>query len=601
LKNWKVQNLISFSTRISNYHFTYLLGFVCALTLSLLHFYKGGSIILGGEGNYILDYSTHLEITFHQWLSRFGLGEANMASGGNVANILFLTFVESFFGDAIANFVLIFSMYFFPFAGMYLVAFELGAKPYLCALIALFYTINPFTTEFLISINQWNNFALSLMPILFWVVLRYYHDNLKLFLFYGSTSALFSFAYTNYPLNAIINISTIFAVYIVSLYRNERFLFFEFIKKYSLVFSAFLIFNCWWLLNIFMAVGSALSRYSADFAGTWLIDTVSNVGNPLAKSLSLTHMSTPSVYSFVGYYFHTPIAFCIGIIPIFLVVAGIFFSKPTKLHRLLIHILILTLAAIFLLKGASPPFGSIYLFLFKYIPFFTIFKSPIEKFGILYTFLLSILLLFMFLAGKNFKYYKKGIIFFTVYLFFCMGPLLTGNMIPELFLGTTAGTATRKFTEQPQYKKLRGHINQEKLVYKILSLPGMGNYQVLIDSLDGKKYVGMDPLLMNTNKGFLASQFDTEVMALYDFMLDEKIHNLFGVFNIGKLVINGNLQPWYGLIGPAGAKELRDRFKDLPRKNFGNISVHSLSQGFVPMIYTPRQIMVVSKQQAEKL
>ena len=62
-----------------------------------------------------------------------------------------------------------------------------------------------------------------------------------------------------------------------------------------------------------------------------------------------------------------------------------------------------------------------------------------------------------------------------------MGPLLTGNMIPELFLGTTAGTATRKFTEQPQYKKLRGHINQEKLVYKILSLPGMGNYQILLD------------------------------------------------------------------------------------------------------------------------
>ena len=111
----------------------------------------------------------------------------------------------------------------------------------------------------------------------------------------------------------------------------------------------------------------------------------------------------------------------------------------------------------------------------------------------------------------------------------------------------------------------------------------------------------MDPLLMNTNKGFLASQFDTEIMALYDFTLDEKIHNLFGVFNIGKLVIIGNLQPWYGLIGPAGAKELRDRFKDLPRKNFGNISVHSLSQGFVPMIYTPRQIMVVSQQQAEKL
>ena len=586
---------------VSNCHITYLIGFACALILSLLHFYKGGSIILGGEGNYILDYSSHLETTFHQWLSRFGLGEANMAPGGNTFNILFLTLIEVFFeNDAIANFALIFSMYFLPFLGMYLIAYELKAKPHLCCLIALFYTINPFTLEFLISTNQWNNFALSLIPILFWLVLRYYHDNLKLFLFYGSTSALFSFAYTNYPLNAVINISTILAVYIVSLYRNERFLFFEFFKKYLLAFSAFLIFNGWWLLNIFQAVGSALNRYTADLATNWLIDTVSAVENPLAKSLSLTHMSTPSEYSFVGYYFHTPIAFFIGVIPILLAVAGVFLNNKTSLQKLLIHILVLTLTTIFLLKGANPPFGSIYLFLFENVPFFNIFKSPIEKFGVLHIFLLSILLLFIFQTAKNSKYHKKGAILLAGYVLFCMGPLLTGNLIPDMHFNNV-GTATRKFTEQPQYKKLRKQINQEKLVYKILSLPGMGNYQILLDSLEGKKYVGMDPLLMNTNKGFLASQFDTEIMALYDFTLDEKIHNLFGVFNIGKLVINGNSQPWYGLIGPAGAKELRDRFKDFPRKNFGNISVHSLSQGFVPMIYTPRRIMVVSKQQSEKL
>ena len=525
-------------------------------------------------------------------MSRFGLGSVNLTPGSNTTNLLFLTLVETFFhNEVFVNFSLIFLIYFLPFLGMYLISVELGIKPYLCGLISLFYVINPFSIHFLSGLNQWNVFSLALIPVLFWIVLRYYHDNLKLFLYFGSFSALFSFAYTNHPLNATINISTIFAVFITSYYRKKSFFFSEIVKKYLLVFSAFLLFNCWWLLNMLKGVHTALSVYKSDLATDWLFSTISTVGNPLAKSLSLTHLAGSEGESFLGDYFNTPFAFFAGLIPISLVVFGIFFSRKESLNKLLIHIAILMLLTIFLLKGSAPPFGSIYLFLFKNVPFFNIFKTPVEKFGLLYTFLLSILLIFTLLAVKDPAHSRIGIIAFTGYLLFCMGPLLMGEMIPEISFGN-AGTLSRKYKEKPSYTSFRRHINNERLEYKILSLPGMGNYQILFDTSQGKKYSGIDPLLHNTNKGILTPHFDSEIKAFYGYMLNKTTHNLFGSFNIGKLVINGDLQPWYGRVGTSNARELRSQYKNLPSKNFGNISAHTLSKNFVPVVHTAQNIIL---------
>ena len=125
--------------RIQNYHFTFLFGFGCVLTLSLLPFYNDGAVILGGEGNYILDYSQHLKTTFYQWFSRFGLGTVNLSPGSTMAHFFFLVLIENFSqNQALTNFLLIFLMYFLPFLGMYLISAELGIRPYLCGLVSLF-------------------------------------------------------------------------------------------------------------------------------------------------------------------------------------------------------------------------------------------------------------------------------------------------------------------------------------------------------------------------------------------------------------------------------------------------------------------------------
>ena len=583
--------------RIQNYHFTFLFGFGCVLTLSLLPFYHGGTIILGGEGNYILDYSQHLKITFHQWISRFGLGTVNLSPGANMANIVFLALIENIFqNEVFPNFVLIFSMYFLPYLGMYLISAELRIKPYICGLVSLFYVINPFSIFFLNTLNQWNNFSISLIPILFWIILRYYHDNLKLFLYFGSISALFSFAYTNHPLNAIIHISTILSVYITSYYHNKKFIAFEVVKKYLLVFSAFFLFNCWWLLNMFQGVPTALTIYKADIAKNWLIQTVNGVGNPLARSLSLTHITGSKGDSMLfADYFHTSSTFFIGLIPIFLVVSGVFFSKKTNLHKLLVHTLILMLIAVFLLKGAAPPLGNIYLFFFDNVPFFNIFKSPIEKFGLLYIFLLSLLIAFTTLAAQRSKHYRAGIILFIGYLLFCIGPFLTGNrIIPELFLnnGSSRIVMSRVYSERSWYRNFRNYMNNEKLEYKVLSLPGTNNYQVLFDLPKGGKYIGLDPLLHNINKGHLAVHNGKNIRDSYRLLLEKNSQYFLGSFNIGKLVINNDLEPWFGFGGSADSKQLRSRYKNLAFKNFGNISTHTLSQNFIPIVHTTKNIII---------
>jgi hypothetical protein len=342
---------------------------------------------------------------------------------------------------------------------------------------------------------------------------------------------------------------------------------------------------------MFNEVPAALVLYKVDAAKNWLIETSNTI--PLARIFSLTHLEGLSGRFLFNNYFNTPITFFVGLVPIFLVISGIFFCKQTNLHKLLIHILILMLITIFFLKGASPPFGSIYLFLFEHVPFFNIFKTPGEKFGLLYTFLLSLLIIFTLLATQNSRYYKTGITLFALYLLFCMGPFLMGdNIISDTAMKNGSITISRKYNESAWHKIFKNYINNEKLEYKVLSLPGVRNYQVLFDSSKNKKYSGLDPLLHNINKGHLAAMHGDEIKSLYHFTHDKISQSLLGSLNIGKLVINEDLQPWFGLDGP-DSKILRAKYKNLPRKDFGSISTHSLAQNFIPIVHTTESIIIL--------
>jgi len=559
--------------------------------ISLKPYYEEGSLILGGEGSFIVDFLGHLEITIHNWVTRFGAGGPNFAIGSNAAHSFALALIDTFFvNPQVANFALIFSMFYLPFLGTYFTALQIGSSHHLASLVGLFYLINPATLEFLNSLNPWNAFAASLIPILCGIIVRYYRDNLKLFFFYGITTAIFSHAYTNAPLNIVITLSSLISVYIVCIHLNGHVKFLEILRKSCLIMVSLFMFNFWWIASLFYFVQDALSGYGRDFAQGWLVQSGAAVLSPIAKSFSLTQITQGTAFNFHGALYNSSMGILVTLIPFLLVLWLLFYVKTDhRFARLNFHIFIITLSALFLLKGVSRPFGFIYQWMFDYIPFFVIFKTPQEKFGLLYTFFFSILLLSVLHSCKTNKIYPKAILCLCGYLLFCAIPFLTGNIIPDYY-ANPYGTVSRKYFDAPEYLKARKSINKDKLNYRVLSLPGRGNYQALLDSGGTNLYSGLDPVLLNTNKPIVNAHDGDIHKVLYHNIFKPKSNLILDFLSIKKLTLNDGFLNWFGKVGPGDRESLKQYFKSLSYERYGSIRIYDRGAEFLPLFSSPDSV-----------
>jgi len=359
-----------------------------------------------------------------------------------------------------------------------------------------------------------------------------------------------------------------------------------------IILSAFILFNFWWLLNLFYGAIDALNYYSRDFAQAWLTQTVEAAAAPLLKCLTLTIMTYDYGADFIGNLHNSFPGHIVKFIPITLVVWICFFSREIRQKKIINRIFLLALLAMFLTKGTAPPFGELYSFLFKHFPFFHIFKSPTEKFGLLYIFLFTLLLLFIFLNIKNPKENQIFHFFIGGYLIFCSIPMATGNIIPTHNIAHY-GKADRKYIDKPEYIDFKTAIIQEKLNYKIMIFPGMGNYQILIKTGEKSYYTGWSPLQMNINKGFLQPVFGSHITEFYSLLAQDSAQKMFGMLNIGKLLVNPDSIPWFGNVGSGDLDIIRKRFEHLPEERFGNMSVFNNYKNFLPIVYSPRNIFIV--------
>jgi hypothetical protein len=563
--------------------------YAVVLVLGLIPYYTDGTIILGGEANHMLSFSNFLRKGGYTWLYYEDLGLPNLNLSGFGANVLFLALVERLTGSvAVTNFVLVFTLYFLPFLGFYLLASELKLKPFVSFLISSFYAINPFTQMYLSALNQWNTFSIVIMPISFFLIFRYYSHNIKLFFFYGITATILSSAFTNQPTHAAIHISTLLSICIVSYYRDKQFNILDIFKKFTLVLCSFILFNAWWFISAVYFIRYGMDIYQYSFARSWLTTVVHDAGPILAKTfLHLTFVS--NALNTDAIYFSSPVSIIISIIPILLILISIFYLE-IKERMICIYILIIVLLSMFFMKGTKEPFGIVYALFFKYVPLFYLFKSPTEKFGIIYIFFFSLLLLFVLKNYRRQIHYKCGIVFLTTYLLFCFIPVFTGKLIPEYSNGTF-GTTSRKFQDKVEYRMLRDYINNEKSIYRVLSLPAMHNYQVLFPNYGGKNYSGNDMAMYNLNKSYLSASHGLHSLLFQHKNIPLKsLKKVYGLFNIKKLIINRDLLPWYGYAGDSNAKDLQSIFRNnFPEKEIGNFVVYDNFEKFIPLLYSASQ------------
>lgn len=574
--------------------------FIAILILALLPYYQNGCVILGGEGGYVLNFKTYFSQFGFSWHpSLFGAGSPNRTPMLSGLNIVFLRLIEIFTkSEVLANFFLIFSLFFFPFFGMFLVARYFRATPFTAFLCSLFYLVNPLVIYELNSLNQWNVFSIAVMPLFFWVVIKYYKQNLKLFLAFGLMSAACAFAFTNPPMFVIVQIALFFSVGFASYYHEERFTFIKVMKKYVLIFISLIVFNLFWVLSVIVALLTAEKVYAQSFADQWLNITVRGAFPILARMFSFTVLIGQNTgYDFYAFWYNTFLSRFISLIPLLIVVYFIYFVKiEKKKMKLNLAVLVSLLTVLFFVKGNAHPFGFIYMFLYKKVPFFSFFKTPVEKFGLLYVFIFSLLLLRVMIDYRNNRFYRKAKASLFFYLVFCCVPLMRGQIISDLKT-TETDYVSRRYLDKEAYKAFREDINKDPYLYRILCLPGVGNYQVFLPNENGKFYSGIDPVVMNIDKTAMTSYTGMKLAdILFYHLKDVKSRDqILAFFNIDKILINEDSVPWFGYVGESkdfpALKRMLDssysskKWSNHSSKKRSNLTLYEVTGEALPYVY----------------
>ncbi len=568
----------------------YVACFALLLAGGLSPSYLDGRLLLGGEGNFVLDYPTYFRNFYFAWNpTMMGTGLPNLAPMAFGVNIPFLAALQLMTGDVrSASFVLVFLIYFVPFLAMMGLCRQLALKPFAAFLVASFYVVNPFSIYFLNSLNPWNVSALGLLPLTFWVILRFFERPGALFLAYGCCAAVFSFAFTNPPLFLIFHAATLLSLATTMFLCRRSWSWSLFGRRAGVLLAGFISFSLWWLLPLCFTILSAVSLYTEDFAQGWLTTTVRGA-YPIWPRLLLLPVLIPRdpTYDFFSLWYHSLAAHLLLAVPMLIVLWSVFFEKvKTEETRTKLFVFTAFLAVMFLAKGNAFPLGFVYKALFNTIPFFNLFKTPVEKFGLLYVYLLTLLLAFAMRSPRSPRAAAWITTGLFLYVLYAGVPVAAGQLIPPYKIGY--GRIQRTYKEPVSYACCRREINADAGTWRLLGLPGVGNYQVCLTGADGHRYVGMDPLQMNLNKPVVAAYNDPWLRRLlFENFGCPRYAHLLGLFNIRHLLVNPDQSGWFGYTGGMHTPEEFERsFGPLmPSRRIGRLVLYDNTAAFVPHIY----------------
>ncbi|MHB8278957.1 MAG: hypothetical protein ACYDIA_15080 [Candidatus Humimicrobiaceae bacterium] len=233
--------------------------------------------------------------------------------------------------------------------------------------------------------------------------------------------------------------------------------------------------------------------------------------------------------------------------------------------------------------------GRIYLFMMKHIPLFAIYKSPLEKFGVLLIFLIAISIGFLCTLENK----QKIIIYLLIiYLLICLIPFLTGNFIAESKI-TDNFYQSRKFILKKDYSETINTINKDENIYRVLSLPGSLNYQVALLIENNRYYTGMDPLMYALNKPFIAAYSNTKNDYLFSKISDKGWEKVLPFYNIKKIVLNKDMYPWFGFSGEMSINDLEKTLDSkFSNRKYGSITIYDINN-FLPKVYTTDKVEIL--------
>ncbi|MFH0815005.1 MAG: hypothetical protein V1902_02955 [Candidatus Falkowbacteria bacterium] len=572
----------------------------CLFFLILLILYSQNYLLLGGEGNYITDFQLTKDAGIFTWVSHIqGLGfPSPILNALRGIFDLFALLQKLTLSFKVANIVSAWLVYILPFLSMFWLLSKILKRSFpLAYFVSLFYIINPFSTFHLQGLMFWNIALLFVLPLIFGVLYKYYSHGLKLFFFFGLLTSLLSFSLANIPYLGIFQIFLFSSLIIIPYMQEKTPRVRAVVKNIVITELSFLLFNAWWFLNLLRFQMQDIGLYyTKEFAVSWA-QAYAGDGSIIAKLFSLTSLISSNDDNFFASFFYSIPMRLILLVPFGLLTFQ-FFIKPSKeysVDKKIVSILALFVAGImFFAKGANQPLGELYIWMLNHIPFFIIFKSPIEKFSLLFVFFLALTMIYVF---KNIKT-KWAYCLFAVYLTACSIPYLSLNFMPDFRFekgaqGEEDKYISKKYVYKENYFAAAESLNKQKLECRYLSLPGSANYQVTLLNHDGNKYYrGMDPFVYSVNKPFITSYSTPALNFIFYGLSNDSIEIFLNAFNIRKIIVNQDLYPSFGRVEKELPEELISIFsKKYKKEDFSPITVFSVKD-FLPLIYVPRNLIV---------
>jgi hypothetical protein len=267
-----------------------------------------------------------------------------------------------------------------------------------------------------------------------------------------------------------------FLIFHLALERFRKTTFIEILKFNGILFGIFVITNLWW---IWPYVLNLKDTYMFGYSGSNLSDL--EIRSQMSNFLNVIRLfawDSPNL----------AISILAAIIPL-CVLISVYLNRKSKL---IYYFFGLSIIGIFLSKGISPPFGSIFLYLFNNVPGFQAFRNPYDKFGILIALPYSALIGFLFgklsfILARNRRHISIAIttICFAVFLFVA-NPLLTGQVL------ISGDFKDKVITQVPgKYYEASKFININPDFFRIYQLPLNLSLQAYYNWEHG--YVGVDP------------------------------------------------------------------------------------------------------------
>lgn len=372
------------------------------------------------------------------------------------------------------------------------------------------------------------------------------------------------------------------------------------LKFTALTFVTWLLFNLWWLLNTILNFSeSTISQIisSESYSNVLTLNSISTNFLNIFRLLGFWAFGN----NFKGdlYFPDSPLysSFFFVLISFLLPILAFGSLLIKKAQKNIIYFSFLSIIGLFLVKGLSPPFGSIYEWLFFNLPGFSIFRSPYEKWGVLVT--LSYAFTIAFTLSELYYYPKvrrtirivsrKSIIILCILILFVYPfPFFTGDIFPPQ--SKYEYLKSSRIQVPTSYSDASSWLDEKLYSYGIFSMPSndtVPNYY----SWGWSGVSGLDPIFFISKVTQTNPLFDS-----HNPRYQQNISKILGLFNTKYIVLHEDAY-WqlYGTEPPATTKLFLENQKGISlEESFGEVDFYKISDKyFLPKIYPTDNIFLI--------